>query len=381
MSMTSSQILNAGLTPSDLEFSSENNFIMEDFQAWKLQNKRFETFQFSREITREIAELRPDNITGALYLIKDYIVMLVCAFITIRYTWWFYPVAVLVIGAHQRGLTTIAHDAAHRTLAKNKIWNYFLGITFVSYPLFQRHWAYRVSHVHLHHPHLGDPENDPDLKFFVSSGVYEVRPPREYAFAIIWKAIFGGATVNYLKYIWNNRFLISNKNSEDVDKQGVFIDTYGFGLFWAMMIFAFFYTNSLSLLVLFWLIPYLTTFQILGWFIEIAEHSPMCEAQVENIHLTRNRKGNLIERLLLGVNLDEYHLEHHLSPGVPFWLLKRAQAIRVRDPKYAEIADTWGGLFVRGPKGQPSVIGQLLSRNRDLYNLQNNSISAASLEQ
>ncbi|MEM5300255.1 fatty acid desaturase [Burkholderia sp. JPY481] len=152
---------------------------------------------------RELSELRPDNLTGALYIVKDYLVILACAYATIRISWWLYPLAVLIIGAQQRGLTTIAHDAAHRTLARSTGWNYVLGIVFAAYPVFQRHWAYRYSHVHLHHPYLGDPERDPDLKFFISSGVYDVRPPREYAFAIVWKAMFGGATVRYLKYLWS----------------------------------------------------------------------------------------------------------------------------------------------------------------------------------
>jgi dihydrorhizobitoxine desaturase len=354
---------------------------MEASQLWQLRNKRFETFQFSRDITRELSALRPDNITGALYILKDYLVILTCALATVRISWWLYPLAVLVIGAHQRGLTTISHDAAHRTLAKNTTWNYFLGIVFAAYPLFQRHWAYRVSHVHLHHPHLGDPEKDPDLKFFISSGVYEVRPPRDYAFSIVWKAILGGATLRYLNYLWHNRFLISSNEDKDIDKRGAVIDSYGFAAFWLIVIGGFALAESLHLLILFWLIPYLTTFQILGWFVEIAEHSPMCESEVANVYLTRNRKGSLIERLLFGVNLDEYHLEHHLSPGVPFWLLKRAQKIRMRDPKYAEIADSWGGLFVRGPKGQPSVISQLFERNRRLYDTHNASAPQAARDQ
>lgn len=342
---------------------------MEAFDDWKLRNKRYETFRFSRDITRELAELRPDNVTGALYVLKDYLVMLACAYVTVRFSWWFYPLAVLMIGAHQRGLTTISHDAAHRILAKSTWWNHALGITFAAYPIFQRHWAYRVSHVHLHHPHLGDPEKDPDLQFFMASGVYRVREPREYAFSIVWKAILGGATLRYLKYLWRNRFLIANKQDSGVDARGAAIDTYGFAAFWVCVVAGLAWAGSLHWFVLFWLVPYLTTFQILGWFIEIAEHSPMCETQVENVYLTRNRKGNFIERLLFGVNLDEYHLEHHLSPGIPFWLLRRAQKIRMRDPDYAKIADSWGGLFVRGPKGQPSVIKQLLDRNEHLYAL------------
>ncbi|MGF6439341.1 fatty acid desaturase [Paraburkholderia youngii] len=343
---------------------------MEIYDAWQLRGKRFTTSRFSRDIMRELSELRPDNLTGALYIVKDYLVILACAYATIRISWWLYPLAVLVIGAQQRGLTTIAHDAAHRTLARSTGWNYVLGIVFAAYPVFQRHWAYRYSHVHLHHPYLGDPERDPNLKFFISSGVYDVRPPREYAFAIVWKAMFGGATVRYLKYLWSERFLISREGKKDIDRRGAAIDTYGFAVFWLIVIFGFALTQSLDLLVLFWLVPYLTTFQALGWFIELAEHSPMCETETEDVYLTRNRKGNLIERLLVGANLDEYHLEHHLSPGVPFWHLKRAQKIRLRDPRYAEVADSWGGLFASGPKGQPSVINQLLDRNRRLYEAQ-----------
>ncbi|MFP4897008.1 fatty acid desaturase family protein [Paraburkholderia sp. EG304] len=265
---------------------------MEIYDAWQLRGKRFTTWRFSRDIMRELSELRPDNLTGALYIVKDYLVILACAYATIRISWWLYPLAVLIIGAQQRGLTTIAHDAAHRTLARSTGWNYVLGIVFAAYPVFQRHWAYRYSHVHLHHPYLGDPERDPDLKFFISSGVYDVRPPREYAFAIVWKAMFGGATVRYLKYLWSERFLISREGKKDIDRRGAAIDTYGFAIFWLIVIFGFALTQSLDLLVLFWLVPYLTTFQALGWFIELAEHSPMCETETEDVYLTRNRKGN-----------------------------------------------------------------------------------------
>ncbi|CTP93050.1 fatty acid desaturase family protein [Xanthomonas graminis] len=342
---------------------------MEKERNWALRNKRFDTFRFSREIMRELAGLRPDNMTGALYIIKDYTVMVACAVATVQLSWWLYPLALLIIGAHQRGLTTISHDAAHRILAKNRVWNNFLGTTFAAYPIFQRHWAYRVSHVYLHHPHLGDPEQDPDLKFFIKSGVYTVREPREYKSFILWKAIFGGATFRYLSYLWSNRFFVVGDRQKSVDKRGVLIDSYGFAAFWIAVVAGFTAANALPLLALFWLIPYLTTFQVLGWFTELAEHSPMCESEVENVYLTRNRKGGFIERLLFGVNYDEYHLEHHLSPGVPFWLLKKAQKIRMRDPIYANIGKSWGGLFSRGPQGQPSVISQLLDRNRRLYEI------------
>ncbi|MGY4498174.1 fatty acid desaturase [Bradyrhizobium sp. GM24.11] len=338
---------------------------MKQADAWKLRSSRFEAVQFGREINQQLSALRPDNVTGAAYIAKDYAVIAACVLATVHVSWWLYPLAVLLIGAYQRGLTTIAHDAAHRTLASNTTWNYILGILFASYPLFQRHWAYRISHVYLHHPNLGDPEKDPDLKFFLASGVYDVVPPKQYAFNIIWKPILGGATVAYLKYLWTNRFSITDV--EDQSRSGILIDKYGFYLFWTLIFGGSYLLGLLHVLILFWIVPYLTTFQALGWFIELAEHSPMCETETTNVYLTRNRKGNFIERAIVGQNLDEYHLEHHLSPGIPFWLLRKAQKIRMQDPHYASVAATWGGLFVKGPQGQPSVIAQLKERNRSLY--------------
>lgn len=338
---------------------------MNQAEAWKLSSSRYEAVQFSREINKQLSELRPDNITGVAYIAKDYAVIVACTLATVCVSWWLYPIAVLLIGAYQRGLTTIAHDAAHRTLAKNTTWNYVLGILFAAYPLFQRHWAYRISHVYLHHPYLGDPQKDPDLKFFLASGVYDVQPPERYAFNIIWKPVFGGATVAYLKYLWTNRFSVAD--ADDQSRSSILVDKYGFYVFWIGILAGSYALGLLHIVILFWIVPYLTTFQVLGWFVELAEHSPMCETETKNVYLTRNRKGNFLERAILGQNLDEYHLEHHLSPGIPFWLLRKAQKIRMQDPNYAKVAASWGGLFVKGPQGQPSVITQLKERNRRLY--------------
>ncbi len=333
--------------------------------TWPLTYARYSSMPLDPVLARAIARLRPDNITGALYIAKDYLVMAFAAWACIRISWWLYPAAVLMIGAHQRGLTTISHDAAHRTLARNVFLNYALGILFAAYPLFQKHWAYRVSHVYLHHPYLGNPEKDPDLQFFRNNGVYDVCHPAWYFCRIVVFPICGMATVRYLKFIIANRFLVTS--SERLPRTAVLIDGVGFVAFWLLVLGGCYWIGALDKLFLFWVVPYLTTFQVLGWFIELAEHTPLVEHGTLNIHLTRNRRGNLLERILFGVNLDEFHLEHHLSPGVPFWLLRKALAIRLNDRTYAKVAASWGGLFVRGPDGQPSVIGQLMERNDRLY--------------
>src|SRR6202034_3065049 len=53
-------------------------------------------------------------------------------------------------------------------------------------------------------------------------------------------------------------------------------------------------------LVLFWIVPMLTTAVAIGWLSELAEHYPLPESEDRQILMTRNRHGWLLERFLLG---------------------------------------------------------------------------------
>lgn len=56
---------------------------MNQADAWKLRSSRYEAVQFSREINKQLSELRPDNITGAAYIAKDYAVIAACTLATV----------------------------------------------------------------------------------------------------------------------------------------------------------------------------------------------------------------------------------------------------------------------------------------------------------
>jgi fatty acid desaturase len=72
-----------------------------------------------------------------------------------------YPLAVLFIGARQRGLACLLHSATHRSLARSRWLNWFLGTWGSGYLVFQTWAAYFGSHVVHHHGHFGEAE-DPD---------------------------------------------------------------------------------------------------------------------------------------------------------------------------------------------------------------------------
>jgi fatty acid desaturase len=96
---------------------------------------------------------------------------------------------------------------------------------------------------------------------------------------------------------------------------------------------------------LYWLLPYLTFFQAITWFIELAEHYPIVADAKSNLHATRNRFGHPVEHFFTGMHGENFHLIHHLFPSVPFWMLKRAHRTLLQDAEYARINATFGGIF------------------------------------
>ncbi|MYX59489.1 dihydrorhizobitoxine desaturase, partial [Streptomyces sp. SID8382] len=66
-----------------------------------------------------------------------------------------------------------------------------LGTVLTAYPIFQQHYAYKVSHVFTHHPRLGDPDRDPDLRFFIEQGAYRAASPRTYVRRVVLMPLFG----------------------------------------------------------------------------------------------------------------------------------------------------------------------------------------------
>ncbi|MGX7670247.1 fatty acid desaturase [Plantactinospora sp. DSM 117369] len=181
----------------------------------------------------------------------------------------------------------------------------------------------------------------------------------------MWPAL-GRQTVAYLRYLVRNRYLVlqgkgrPEQTRSPVQRRKKRLDVAAFWSFWTVVAGLCWYAGALDGLLLFWVIPFLTSFQILGWYIELSEHTPLVRDHSIDLYMTRNRKSRGLEKWLTGIHNDNYHLEHHLDPRTPFWNLHKARQIRLRDPNYAALDAATGGLCTKGPEDQTSALTSII---------------------
>ncbi|MDH6130743.1 fatty acid desaturase [Kitasatospora sp. MAA4] len=334
---------------------------------WANEGKRYRPYRSKPEIENQIRELNQlDNWHGLLAFAEDAFWISAAVASCYLISPWLYPLALVLIGSRMRALATILHESAHGVLAANRGLNLVLGTVLSAYPIFQQHYSYKRSHVAIHHPRLGNPELDPDLRFFIAQGVYEQElTARERWMKLVVRPAFGSRTLSFVRYLVVNR--LGGKQDDDggpVQRAEQLVrvrrDKVAFLAFWALVLGALAWDQLLTAFCLFWLVPYLTSFQIVSWYIELAEHTPLVRDNDLNLYMTRNRKSRGLERFLTAMHGESYHLDHHLDPRTPFWNMHKAHLLRLADPDYAAWDAKAGGLFQRGPQGQESAISAII---------------------
>jgi fatty acid desaturase len=278
-------------------------------------------------------------------------------YLTLAVSYWFYPIALVLIGSGQRTFANILHEAAHFHFAKNRLLNFIGGTVLTSYLIFHMFTPYRNSHVGFHHRHFGDPENDPDYNFHILLGLYEAK---ESHAQFIWKnlilALIGYRSWEYIKYIYHDRILFSEDKVVIRMPISITTDRLLFAATWIMVLSLVAWFNVWLEFLLFWIVPCFTTYIAIGWCAELAEHYPLPESEDRRLLMTRNRKGWAIENFLFGRHNDRYHLVHHIFPTIPFCNLKRAHDVLLQDDAYRQWDAMWGGIFTRRHPDEETLI-------------------------
>lgn len=293
---------------------------------------RHEFPPYVRSQVRELHQL--DNYHGFLEVGRHWVAIALAILVaTLAFEAWgsaSMPIAVIAIvqiGGRQRSLADVLHQSAHRSLARSPFLNDILGTYFSGYLVLQSLSGYRKSHVVGHHGSFADPVLDPDYAALIEAGICGQNRTTEHALRYLLAIPTVRSTVRYLKYLAKHRMRVSGESVSETCRRIIF-------LFACVSIAA--ALGLLQELLVFWVIPYLTTQAWIGAVCELAEHYPMIDTEnVIDIQATRNRHTSRLTCALLGLTRTEgLHLVHHLFPKLPAWHALKAHAILLLDDAY-----------------------------------------------
>lgn len=250
---------------------------------------------------------------------------------------------VLVAAASLHGISLFTHEGVHGTLSRNRPWNRWLSIL-CALPVLQNYSAYRVLHLR-HHLHLGK-DGDPDHYANYTRWTW-------LQFAMHW----GRLVLGYPAYIIAIP-LLGFRHGTASERRWICLEV---GLLALAVTAVVWIAPPWSLVLWGWVLP----MGIINTLVNIrgmSQHT-LLEHHADPILGTRSILTNRVTAFFM-CN-ENYHLEHHLFPGVPWYNLGRLhQALRPQlvargapfIPSYfafvrAFVVDS----FRRSPLGSPRV--------------------------
>ena len=231
------------------------------------------------------------------------------------------PLAAMIIGARQLGLSILMHDAAHGALHPNaKVsdrvaeWLCLGGVA-----------SYRAYH--LQHHKFAQQAEDPDLglsaPFPISRASLRRKIVRDLTGQTWFKQRFG-RLADRLKARKAGERLIPIL-ADEIHRQRRWLITNAVaavaigvatGAWWGWFAV--------------WLLPRATWYQLVTRLRNIAEHALVAKNEPDPLRHARTTHANWIERALIAPYYVNYHCEHHMFMHVPCWNLPRARRLLAR---------------------------------------------------
>jgi fatty acid desaturase len=166
------------------------------------------------DLIRRVNALRQiDNRTNWFYLAREYLFLGLVVGVTLWfYHWrmgaglswlWDVPVtvvAIVLVGAGQHRLSTLAHEASHYMLFRHRLLNEQTSDWLCMFPLWSTTHHYRLQHL-AHHQFPNDPERDPDLAQMEASGHRFAFPmaPRRFVGELVRQFLWLPKLIRYIR--------------------------------------------------------------------------------------------------------------------------------------------------------------------------------------
>ncbi len=240
-----------------------------------------------------------------------------------------YLLAVIIIGARMHALAILMHDATHFRFLKNRKRNDLVTNLITMYPLFTSIEQYRENHLR-HHRHLNT-EEDPDWVAKLGKRAFTFPKSKieflmtTLSYLVLYQGIMDA--VWFLKRFGTTSDKVKKKGGNKAIRLS----------FYAVLFTILTIAGWWPYYLLFWVIPYLSTFFMFQYIRSVAEHF----GELAYDHLltsTRTVKPNLLERFFIAPHEVGYHLEHHLYPGVPYYHLPKLHQLLMKNEQYNDKA-------------------------------------------
>lgn len=238
---------------------------------------------------------------------------------------WPHP-AVLVVcfvlmARHQKALATLMHDGSHRRLFASRALNDWVSQLFLASAVHLFADGYRRTHMRHHRKPLL--EDDPDIGI---TGGYPISRA-----SLARKLLRDLCGITYVKFV--RHFIAPSartkkqaKLEEGGEKTVPVAASLASMLAWNAVI-----ATALTLAghplyyPLLWLLPQLTVLQVILRIRGIAEHAGL-QPQEAQERCTRTVRS-LLQAWFFAPNNINFHIEHHLYPGIPWFNLKKVHEV------------------------------------------------------
>ena len=244
--------------------------------------------------------------TAVWRLISTYGTIFFTIFICETISFWFYPVAILILANQYSTLMLLGHEGVHGVLHKNRFVNRAFARYFCHFPFLISHTHYSMNHLR-HHRYLGT-NDDPD------SNIYK----QSYPSFSKWVAISIRDTINFsllrrfLSYFNGSKSYFDGKYPYNIKT-----DYLSFYCFWALVVASVFFFGVQNYFSIYWSFPLILSMpwiQLMNSYQHYSEDGPIA-GLAYNIILQ-----NKLQKYLFPININ-FHEVHHQRPDIPYYEL------------------------------------------------------------
>jgi fatty acid desaturase len=232
--------------------------------------------------------------------------------------WVLYPLVAFFIATRFRAIGNMLHEACHGMFVRGKRANRSFGhvLAILDYAALD---TYTREHF-THHQYLGDPQRDLDFVTRRRFGFAE--PTRHFARKHLLRPLLLIHLPTFVRPVLFSRS----------DPWPVTLCRWAFV---AGLLALAHWGTGWEAFLLFYVLPYFVAYQIIRYWSDAMDHAGII-GEADEFQRSRNHilSWGLLNRLLFP-RCDQYHLTHHLFPGVPTPFQGRAHTLLMKDPEYA----------------------------------------------